>query len=145
MIISAAWFCFHDIHICSKSSISYYCWIFYIHHWILDTGKVCLIIILYSISSCQKISKPLHYFLVQLVTTFGFPYSEDYKAYYRTIWSFFPPDVFAQALNILGQATATPEDKGISWNQRTTCQSFETGCVITIVCTKLCSLAGIYF
>uniref|UniRef100_A0A8R7RD17 ABC transporter domain-containing protein n=1 Tax=Triticum urartu TaxID=4572 RepID=A0A8R7RD17_TRIUA len=71
-------------------------------------------------------------FLTQLVTTFGFPYSNTYEAYYRTIWSFFPPNVFAQALNILGKATATPEDKGISWNQRKTCQSFETDCVITV-------------
>lgn len=71
-------------------------------------------------------------FLTQLVTTFGFPYSTSYQKYYRTIWSLFPPDVFAQALNILGKATATPEDKGISWNQRGQCQSFETDCVITI-------------
>ncbi|KAL5220999.1 hypothetical protein ABZP36_025712 [Zizania latifolia] len=71
-------------------------------------------------------------FLTQLVTTFGFPYSTSYQKSYRTIWSLFPPDVFAQALNILGKATATPEDKGISWNQRGKCQSFETDCVITI-------------
>jgi hypothetical protein len=82
---------------------------------------------------------------VQLVTTFGFPYSDTYEQYYRTIWSIFPPNVFAQALNILGKATATPEDKGISWNQRATCQSFETDCVITVVCTKLCSLESILF
>uniref|UniRef100_J3MSS8 ABC transporter domain-containing protein n=1 Tax=Oryza brachyantha TaxID=4533 RepID=J3MSS8_ORYBR len=71
-------------------------------------------------------------FLTQLVTIFGFPYSSSFQKYYRTIWSLFPPDVFAQALNILGKATATPEDKGISWNQRGQCQSFETDCVITI-------------
>jgi hypothetical protein len=82
---------------------------------------------------------------VQLVTTFGFPYSSDYEKYYQTIWSIFPPNVFAQALNILGKATATPEDKGISWNQRATCQSFETDCVITVVCTKLISLESMLF
>ncbi|KAG2583666.1 hypothetical protein PVAP13_6KG229500 [Panicum virgatum] len=71
-------------------------------------------------------------FLTQLVTTFGFPYSSDYKKLYRTLWSLFPPDVFAKALNILGKATATPEDKGISWNQRGKCPSSETDCVITI-------------
>lgn len=77
---------------------------------------------------------------VQLVTTFGFPYSADYKKLYRTLWSLFPPDLFAKALNILGKATATPEDKGFSWNQRGECPSFETDCVITIVCAKLCLL-----
>ncbi|ONM04752.1 ABC2 homolog 15 [Zea mays] len=71
-------------------------------------------------------------FLTQLVTTFGFPYSSDYKKLYRTLWSLFPPDLFAKALNILGKATATPEDKGFSWNQRGECPSFETDCVITI-------------
>ncbi|CAO2206628.1 unnamed protein product [Urochloa humidicola] len=71
-------------------------------------------------------------FLTQLVTTFGFPYSSDYKKLYRVLWSLFPPDVFAKALKILGDATATPEDKGISWNQRGKCPSFETDCVITI-------------
>ena len=115
MIFSAVWFCFHDIHICIKSSISYYRWIRDIHHWLLDTGKVCLIIILQI--QYFKLSENLQtlcYFPVQLVTTFGFPYTNTYEQYYRTIWSIFPPNVFAQALNILGKATATPEDKGMS-------------------------------
>jgi len=81
---------------------------------------------------------------VQLVTTFGFPYSADYQKLYRTLWSLFPPDLFAKALNILGKATATPEDKGFSWNQRGECPSFETDCVITIVRAKLC-LFFMYF
>ncbi|KAL6646412.1 hypothetical protein ACP70R_018020 [Stipagrostis hirtigluma subsp. patula] len=71
-------------------------------------------------------------FLTQLVTTFGFPYSSSYQKSYRIVWSLFPPDVFAKGLDILGRATATPEDKGVSWNQRGKCQSFETDCVITI-------------
>uniref|UniRef100_A0ACD5X2C7 Uncharacterized protein n=1 Tax=Avena sativa TaxID=4498 RepID=A0ACD5X2C7_AVESA len=31
-------------------------------------------------------------FLTQLVTTFGFPYSDSYEKYYQTIWSIFPPN-----------------------------------------------------
>ncbi|PKA47627.1 ABC transporter A family member 2 [Apostasia shenzhenica] len=57
-------------------------------------------------------------FLTQLVTTFGFPYARTYTKFYRTIWSLFPPNLLAKALDILGTATATPEDPGISWQSR---------------------------
>jgi hypothetical protein len=43
-----------------------------------------------------------------------FLYSTNYEKYYRIIWSFFSPNVFAKALNILGKATATPEDKELA-------------------------------
>ncbi|PIN20633.1 Lipid exporter ABCA1 [Handroanthus impetiginosus] len=71
-------------------------------------------------------------FLTQLVTTFGFPYSQDYSSTYRTVWSFFPPNLLAKGLNLLSDATATPQDPGVSWNGRTRCAPNDTECVITI-------------
>ncbi|KAG8379146.1 hypothetical protein BUALT_Bualt07G0057800 [Buddleja alternifolia] len=71
-------------------------------------------------------------FVTQLVTTFGFPYSEDYSNTYRTVWSLFPPNLLAQGLNLLSDATATPQDPGISWTGRTRCAPNDTDCVITI-------------
>ncbi|KAF6159975.1 hypothetical protein GIB67_033059 [Kingdonia uniflora] len=71
-------------------------------------------------------------FLTQLVTTFGFPYSDSFTNTYRIIWSLFPPNLLAKALNLLGDATATSQDKGISWSRRGECPSAEYDCVITI-------------
>ncbi|XP_077245815.1 ABC transporter A family member 2-like [Tasmannia lanceolata] len=71
-------------------------------------------------------------FLTQLVTTFGFPYGVDYSSTYRTIWSLFPPNLLAEALKLLGDATATPEDPGISWSRRKKCPANQIDCVITI-------------
>ncbi|KAJ3687336.1 hypothetical protein LUZ61_016500 [Rhynchospora tenuis] len=71
-------------------------------------------------------------FLTQLVTTFGFPYSDSYKSYYRAIWSLFSPNLFAKAVNILGDATSTPEDPGVSWGRINQCTYREPDCVITI-------------
>ncbi|XP_072998676.1 ABC transporter A family member 2-like [Typha latifolia] len=71
-------------------------------------------------------------FLTQLVTTFGFPYDSSFEKYYRVIWSFFPPNLLAKALDLLGNATATSDDKGISWSRRGECTTFEPDCVITI-------------
>ncbi|XP_010256707.1 PREDICTED: ABC transporter A family member 2-like isoform X2 [Nelumbo nucifera] len=71
-------------------------------------------------------------FLTQLVTTFGFPYSSDYSRKYRIIWSLFPPNLLAEALNILSDATATPQDDGISWSRRANCPPKDSECVITI-------------
>ncbi|XP_058110820.1 ABC transporter A family member 2-like [Magnolia sinica] len=71
-------------------------------------------------------------FLTQLVTGFGFPYDNNFSKTYRVIWSFFPPNLLAEALNILGDSTATPEDKGISWSRRAECPPNVSDCVITI-------------
>ncbi|KAL0416463.1 UNVERIFIED_CONTAM: ABC transporter A family member 2 [Sesamum latifolium] len=71
-------------------------------------------------------------FLTQLVTTFGFPYSQDFSKTYRIVWSFFPPNLLAAGLNLLSDATATPQDPGISWKGRTRCASNDRECVITI-------------
>lgn len=71
-------------------------------------------------------------FLTQLVTTFGFPYSSDYSEGYRVIWSLFPPNLLAQALNLLGDATATSEDDGISWSRRAECPASDSDCSLTI-------------
>nr|DAD31187.1 TPA_asm: hypothetical protein HUJ06_010038 [Nelumbo nucifera] len=71
-------------------------------------------------------------FLTQLVTIFGFPYSTDYSRTFRIIWSFFPPNLLAAALNILSDATATPQDDGISWHRRAECPPKDLDCVITI-------------
>lgn len=71
-------------------------------------------------------------FLTQLVTGFGFPYADSIAKKYRVIWSFFPPNLFAKALDLLGGATATSQDKGISWKRRGECTMNEPDCVITI-------------
>ncbi|KAM7479997.1 hypothetical protein LguiA_028210 [Lonicera macranthoides] len=71
-------------------------------------------------------------FLTQLVTTFGFPYSNNFSKTYQIIWSFFPPDLLAQALQLLSDATSTPGDPGISWSGRSKCAPNDTECVITM-------------
>ncbi|XP_065877068.1 ABC transporter A family member 2 [Euphorbia lathyris] len=76
-------------------------------------------------------------FFTQLVTIFGFPYGLDVSRALRTIWSFFPPNLLAVSVNLLAQATATPEDAGISWSGRKRCAedydfSAVEDCVITI-------------
>lgn len=75
--------------------------------------------------------------LLQIVTTFGFPYSTDFSKLYRAIWSVFPPNLLAEALNLLGKATATAEDEGINWHRRGECPAQEPDCVITIVCSDI--------
>ncbi|KAJ6794728.1 putative ABC transporter A family member 2 [Iris pallida] len=67
-----------------------------------------------------------------MVTSFGFPYSEDQKKTYRVIWSLFPPNLLSKGINILGDATDTPEAPGISWRERGKCPPDETDCVITM-------------
>ncbi|KAI3970659.1 hypothetical protein MKX01_024306 [Papaver californicum] len=71
-------------------------------------------------------------FLTQLVTTFGFPYTDSTSMIYRIVWSFFSPNLLAKALKTLGDATATSDDSGISWSGRAQCPVTETDCVITI-------------
>ncbi|CAA6672740.1 unnamed protein product [Spirodela intermedia] len=71
-------------------------------------------------------------FLTQIVTTFGFPYSTTYGKVYRGIWSLFPPNLFAEALDLLGVATATSEDEGISWSSRGECPNKKIDCVLPI-------------
>ncbi|XP_068647443.1 ABC transporter A family member 2-like [Aristolochia californica] len=71
-------------------------------------------------------------FLTQLVTTFGFPYNNEFSKTYRVIWSFFPPNLLSKALSLLGDATATSENPGISWNRRAECPFNDHDCVITI-------------
>ncbi|OVA09055.1 ABC transporter-like [Macleaya cordata] len=67
-----------------------------------------------------------------LVTTFGFPYTDGTSIIFRVVWSFFPPNLLAKALDVLGDATGTAEDNGISWSGRGECPRTETDCVITI-------------
>ncbi|KAL6541368.1 ATP-binding cassette sub- A member 2 [Orobanche hederae] len=71
-------------------------------------------------------------FVSQLVTTFGFPYSDNYSDTYRIVWSLFPPNLLAGGLNLLTGATATPQDPGVSWNGRTRCAPNDTECVVTM-------------
>ncbi|PHT88096.1 ABC transporter A family member 2 [Capsicum annuum] len=72
------------------------------------------------------------FFTFILVTAFGFPYSKKYQKSYRIIWSLFPPDLLAQGLKLLADATATPEDPGVSWSGRTECTFNDTECVVTM-------------
>ncbi|GFZ07755.1 ATP-binding cassette A2 [Actinidia rufa] len=70
--------------------------------------------------------------LRQLITQFGFPYTTDFSDAFRIIWSLFPPNLLAQGLTLLSDATATPEDPGISWSRRGKCAPNDEECVITI-------------
>ncbi|KVH98695.1 ABC transporter A family member 2-like [Cynara cardunculus var. scolymus] len=71
-------------------------------------------------------------FLTQVVTVFGFPYSDSYPNAYRIIWSFFPPNLLAKVLQLLSDATAAPEDPGISWSGIGKCAPNDTDCLITV-------------
>ncbi|XP_030937865.1 ABC transporter A family member 2-like isoform X2 [Quercus lobata] len=71
-------------------------------------------------------------FLTQIVTVFGFPYSDRFNNTWRYIWSFFPPNLLAEALTLLAGATSTPQDPGISWSRRNQCAPNDTDCVMTI-------------
>ncbi|XP_040989213.1 ABC transporter A family member 2-like isoform X2 [Juglans microcarpa x Juglans regia] len=71
-------------------------------------------------------------FMTQLVTVFGFPYSDSFSTTLRAIWSLFPPNLLAAALNLLAEATSTPQDIGITWSRRAKCAPNDTECVITI-------------
>lgn len=74
------------------------------------------------------------YWSLQLVTAFGFPYSDNFSNTYRIIWSLYPPNLLAEAMQLLADATSTPQDIGISWSRRAECAPNDTECVITIVC-----------
>ena len=75
-------------------------------------------------------------FLLQIITTNGFPYSDNFSSGLQNVWSLFPPNLLAQALKLLSDATATPEDIGVSWSKRTKCAPNDEECVITIVCPQ---------
>nr|GEU87189.1 ABC transporter A family member 2-like [Tanacetum cinerariifolium] len=71
-------------------------------------------------------------FLTQVVTAFGFPYSDNFSSTYRIIWSFYPPNLLAKALQLLSDATATHEDPGISWSRKGKCAPNDSDCLITL-------------
>lgn len=71
-------------------------------------------------------------FLTQLVTIVGFPYDKKFSKTLRGLWSLFPPNVFAAALNYLGQATSTAQDPGIQWKDRAKCSYRSEDCVLTM-------------
>lgn len=73
------------------------------------------------------------FLILQLVTIFGFPYDKKFSTGLRAIWSLFPPNVFAAALNYLGLATSTAQDPGIKWKDRSKCSYRSEDCVLTMV------------
>ncbi|XP_024514873.1 ABC transporter A family member 2 [Selaginella moellendorffii] len=70
--------------------------------------------------------------LTQLVTTMGFPYDPRYPSYIKTLWSFFPPNVFAIGLMYLGEGTATKRDRGLLWKDVSSCPPFHVDCNIVM-------------
>ncbi|KAK6117971.1 hypothetical protein DH2020_048286 [Rehmannia glutinosa] len=80
--------------------------------------------------------------LRQLVTTSGFPYGPGFSNTYRIVWSLFPPNLLAAGLKLLFDASATPQDPGISWNGRMRCPPTDTECVVTMgsMCSCLSSV-----
>lgn len=61
-------------------------------------------------------------------------YTEIFPKKYRILWSFFPPNLLAEALTLLGEASE-PDTDGISWSRRAECPRNNNGCVLTIVCS----------
>ncbi|XP_011047161.1 PREDICTED: ABC transporter A family member 2 [Populus euphratica] len=71
-------------------------------------------------------------FMTQIVTIAGFPYKKSISSFLRFIWSFFPPNLLAKAVNVLSDASSTPEALGISWKGRSKCPPDDDDCVMTI-------------
>ncbi|KAH8487102.1 hypothetical protein H0E87_025902 [Populus deltoides] len=71
-------------------------------------------------------------FMTQIITIAGFPYKKSISAFLRLIWSFFPPNLLAKAVNVLSDASSTPEALGISWKGRSKCPPDVDDCVMTI-------------
>lgn len=67
-----------------------------------------------------------------LVTQFGFPYSTNFSTTARFIWSFYPPNILAEAISLLQNAASSPQDPGVSWSGRTRCAPGDSDCVVTI-------------
>ena len=74
-------------------------------------------------------------FWSQMTVAFGFPYDQSIAIKYRIMWSFFPPNLLAQALNMFTDASSKPEGVGISWGRRADCPPDDSDCVMTIVST----------
>ncbi|KAH7550334.1 hypothetical protein JRO89_XS13G0173200 [Xanthoceras sorbifolium] len=69
----------------------------------------------------------------QIVTSFGFPYTKDFSKLKRDIWSLFPPNLLAKALQMLTDAPSMPgSDLGLRWSKRSECLQMERDCVMTI-------------
>ncbi|KAE8693904.1 hypothetical protein F3Y22_tig00110788pilonHSYRG00077 [Hibiscus syriacus] len=54
--------------------------------------------------------------------------------------SLFPPNLLAEALNLLAEATNTPKDIGVSWSRRKECAPNDDRCIIAI--GGICSCIG---
>ncbi|KAL8139109.1 hypothetical protein V2J09_005110 [Rumex salicifolius] len=67
-----------------------------------------------------------------IVTQFGFPYRTSFSSTARFIWSFFPPNLLAEAITLLQGAITTPQDPGVSWSGRLKCTPGDSECVVTI-------------
>ncbi|EXB20714.1 ABC transporter A family member 2 [Morus notabilis] len=68
-----------------------------------------------------------------LVTVFGFPYDRGISKVYQAVWSFFPPNLLAEALLLLNQAT--PHNAGVVYNRRISkakCGADHEECLITL-------------
>ena len=74
-------------------------------------------------------------FWSQMTVAFGFPYDQSIAIKYRIMWSFFPPNLLAQALNMFTDASSKPEGVGISWGRRADCPPDNSDCEMTIVST----------
>lgn len=127
-----AWLCLLVVSLFKQVIFVYNCWFLHIYYWLSDPGKIPFSILeLKGIISVQVIIDSI--LLLQLVTAFGFPYDNSIASGYRSLWSLFPPNLLAKALNLLAEATSTPQDVGISWSKRGECAPNDDECVITIV------------
>lgn len=71
--------------------------------------------------------------VTQIVTAFGFPYSDMFSTTYRVIWSFYPPNLLVKALQMLTDATRSHQDPGMSWSGRTKCPpNDDDECILTM-------------
>eukprot|EP00475_Leptophrys_vorax_P029658 TRINITY_DN4376_c0_g2_i5.p1 TRINITY_DN4376_c0_g2~~TRINITY_DN4376_c0_g2_i5.p1 ORF type:complete len:983 (+),score=58.52 TRINITY_DN4376_c0_g2_i5:142-3090(+) len=86
-------------------------------------------------------------FVLQLVILFGFPYTQDFAAFYRVIFNLFPPNLLAIGLKYLGDATATSDDPGIQLSGIGECSPRNPDCVMTMagIYVWLIALTAVYF
>ncbi|KAJ8428688.1 hypothetical protein Cgig2_032268 [Carnegiea gigantea] len=70
--------------------------------------------------------------ITQVVMQFGFPYSEKFSRTYKVIWSLFPPNLLAKALQMLTNATTTHQDPRMRWKGWTRCAPNDDECVLTM-------------
>ena len=93
------------------------------------------------VTCCPSKTKKISFFIffvLQLVTIFGFPYSRNISKMCQIIWSFFPPNLLAKALFLLIKASSSSQDYAFLLTKPANCVSNNISFdIITIICELL--------